>query len=130
MKTKKYVDLFVKETKEHLAALRNGLLALKDEGFAAARIHDRREPARQCHRAVVDRDHRPRITLPRAFSSRRALPALHSRPPGGGAVPGATTSLSTDSLTRLLTIVVLVIMLVAVLYALWIGVANYSRIGV
>jgi hypothetical protein len=45
-------------------------------------------------------------------------------------VPGATTSRSSASLTRLLTIVVLVIMLVAVLYALWIGVANYSRIGV
>lgn len=40
MKTRKYVDLFVKEAKEHLAALRNGLLVLKDEGFSAARIHD------------------------------------------------------------------------------------------
>ncbi|PKN11311.1 MAG: hybrid sensor histidine kinase/response regulator [Deltaproteobacteria bacterium HGW-Deltaproteobacteria-4] len=40
MKTRKYIDLFVKEAKEHLAALRNGLLILKDEGFSAARIHD------------------------------------------------------------------------------------------
>lgn len=45
-------------------------------------------------------------------------------------MPGATTSRSADRLTRLVTIVVLVIMLVAVLYSLWIGVANYSRIGV
>ena len=45
-------------------------------------------------------------------------------------MPGATTSRSYDSMTRLLTVVVLVIMLVAVFYALWIGVANYSRIGV
>jgi hypothetical protein len=45
-------------------------------------------------------------------------------------VPGATTSRSSDTLTRLLTIVVLVVMLVAVLYSVWIGVSNYSRIGV
>ena len=44
-------------------------------------------------------------------------------------MPGATTR-SSDSVTRLLTVVVLVIMLVAVLYSLWIGVSNYSRIGV
>jgi two-component system chemotaxis sensor kinase CheA len=40
VKTRKYIDLFVKEAKEHLTALRNGLLILKDEGFSAERIHE------------------------------------------------------------------------------------------
>ena len=40
MKTRKYIDLFVKEAKEHLAALRNGLLTLRDAEFSAGLIHD------------------------------------------------------------------------------------------
>ena len=45
-------------------------------------------------------------------------------------MPGATPPRLDLRLPRLLTVVVLLVMLVAVLYSLWIGVSNYSRIGV
>jgi hypothetical protein len=45
-------------------------------------------------------------------------------------VPGPFASSRPDTLLRALCAVVFVTMILAVIYAAWIGISNYSRIGV
>lgn len=40
MKTSKYIEIFAREAEEHLQLLRQGILALEQDGFSPERVHD------------------------------------------------------------------------------------------